>query len=362
MSVLEYKCPHCGGSVEFDSASQQMKCPYCGSEFELEALKGYQAELQDETPDKFDWETYQGAQLTGEELGALSAYRCPSCGGEILGDATTAATHCPYCGNPAVMPQQLSGVFKPDFVLPFKLDKAAAKINLAKHLRGKPLLPKLFKAENRIDSITGMYVPFWLFGCDAHGRARYRATRVTAWSDSRYNYTKTDTYSVIREGDSSFARVPADGSQKMDDAQMDSIEPFDYADLKPFETAYLSGYLADKYDVDAEGAKPRANERIKTSAEGLLRETVTGYATVVPENVSIQLSGGTVEYALMPVWSLVTKYKDKLYSFVMNGQTGKFVGDLPTDWGLFWRWFFGLFAGCTALGVLLLWIIDLVRG
>ena len=362
MSVLEYKCPHCGGAVNFDSASQQMTCPYCDSTFEIAALEEHNAELRSETVDDFGWGDYQNGEWSSEEIQGLSGYRCPSCAGEIVGDATTAATHCPYCGNPAVLPKQLEGMFKPDFVIPFKVDKEAVKAGLEKHLKGKRLLPKLFKAQNRIDSIVGLYVPFWLFDCKAKGQARYQATRVSTWSDSKYNYTKTDYYSVIREGGADFARVPADGSKKMQDTLMESIEPYDYSQMIDFQSAYLSGFLADKYDVTGEECQPYVNERVKKTTEAMLRETVTGYHSCVAQHSSVQFSDGKVAYALMPAWVMSTKYKDKVYTFVMNGQTGKFVGDLPISWGRLWAWFFGLFGGFSAAGFLFLLLIDVLGG
>ena len=355
MNTLEYKCPYCAGAVSFDSASQQMKCPYCESVFDLTALTEYKAEQSVEQADS--WNTYQGEAWLNTELSTLNAYSCPSCGGEIISETTTAATHCPYCGNPSVLLTQLSGLFKPDYVIPFKLDKQAAKSGLINHLKRKPLLPKLFRAENRIDNISGIYVPFWLFDCSTHARINYKATRVSHWSDSRYNYTKTDYFHVLREGDVDFERVPADGSVKMDDTLMDSIEPFEYSELKPFQAAYLSGFLADKYDVDSEACRPRIYERIKNSTEKLFRDTAHGYTTCVTEKASLKVTEGLVNYALLPVWMLNTKYQDKMYSFVMNGQTGKFVGNLPTDIKLFCFWLLGLFAAFSAIGSLALFII-----
>lgn len=128
-----------------------------------------------------------------------------------------------------------------------------------------------------------------------------------------------------------FSRIPVDGSEKMDDTYMESIEPFDYSALVPFSASYLTGYLADKYDVDAEAAVPRADERVETSAVGVLQDTVTGYDNVAVKEQFIAKEGGKVAYAMAPVWILTTKYAGKAYTFMMNGQTGKMVGSLPYD-------------------------------
>jgi hypothetical protein len=142
---------------------------------------------------------------------------------------------------------------------------------------------------------------------------------------------ETEEYLVERGGSIDFEAVPVDGSSKMDDTLMESIEPFDVHEAVPFQTAYLAGYLADKYDVTAEQSIDRANERIKKTAEAAFAEQVMGYETVSLDSSSIQLKNGTVRYALYPVWLLNTTWNGTKYTFAMNAQTGKFVGDLPVD-------------------------------
>ena len=346
--LQEYKCPCCGGAIAFDSTIQKMKCPYCDTEFEMDALKGYDAELQDEETDSMEWETAAGGEWGEGETDGLRTYVCKSCGGEIVGDANTAATSCPFCDNPIVM-GQFSGSLKPDLVIPFKLDKKAAKEGLMKHLTGKRLLPKIFKDQNHIDEIKGVYVPFWLFDTDVDAKVRYKATKIRTWSDSDYNYTQTSYYMVHRGGSVGFEYVPVDGSTKMADDLMESIEPFNCGEAVDFQTAYLAGYLADKYDVTAEESIDRANERVKKSTEQAFAETVIGYDTVVAENTSVQFHGGKAKYALYPVWLLNTTWNGNKYTFAINGQTGKFVGDLPVDKAAATRWTLMLATTFTAV-------------
>jgi len=359
-SLLEYKCPCCGGAIEFNSSLQKMKCPYCDTEFDMETLKAYDEDLNRDQPDDMSWETEPGTEWQAGEEDGMRVYVCKSCGGEIVGDETTAATSCPYCDNPVVMMGQFSGDLKPDLVIPFKLDKKAAKEGLLKHLKGKRLLPKVFKDENHIDEVKGVYIPFWLFDADADADIRYKATKVRVWRDSDYNYTETSYYSVVRAGNLSFASVPVDGSSKMADDLMESIEPFNLSDAVDFQTAYLAGYLADKYDVTAEQSIERANARIKKSTEDSFAKTVTGFATVVPESSSVRLSHGKAKYALYPVWLLNTTWKDTKYTFAMNGQTGKFVGDLPMDKGAFWRWLLSITGIGTALIFGIMWLVKML--
>ncbi len=358
--LKEYKCPCCGGAIEFDSESQNMKCPYCDTEFEPETLKSYDDDLKSEGNEELDWETNPGDEWKEGEAEGMRVYICNSCGGEIIGDETLAATKCPFCDNAVVMKGQLSGALKPDFVIPFKLDKQAAKQGYLKHITGKRLLPKVFKDKNHIDEIKGIYVPFWIFDAEADADARYRATRVNSWSDSNYIYTKTSYYSITRKGSMGFDRIPVDGSEKMADDLMESIEPFDFSGAVDFQTAYLAGYFADKYDVDAEQSVARANERVRKTTEQTFAETVQGYATVVPESVKVRLANGSAKYALYPVWLLNTTYEGNKYTFAMNGQTGKFVGDLPLDKQAYRRWLFGLAAAIGAVGFALSYLFWLM--
>lgn len=351
--IQEYKCPCCGGALEFNSEAQKVKCPFCDTEFEMDVLQAYDDELQNEGTDDYTWQTTAGSEWGEGEAEGMRSFVCKSCGGEIIGDANTAATACPYCGNPVVMMGQFSGTLKPDFVIPFKLDKEAAKKKFADHLKGKKLLPKAFTQGNHIDEIKGIYVPYWLFDTDAVARIRYKCTKVKTWDDSRFRYKRTDYFSVFRAGSIGFDKVPVDGSSKMDDTLMESLEPYNFKEAVPFQTAYLAGYVADKYDVDADASISRANERVKRATEDAFRSTVTGFDSVNVDNSSIQLKNGVANYALYPVWILNTTWNGQKFVFAMNGQTGKFVGNLPMDKSLYWSYLFKAAGIATAVTFLI---------
>ena len=288
----------------------------------------------------------------------MRAYSCPSCGAELICDDSTAATSCPYCGNPTIVPGQFSGTLKPDYVIPFKLDKKAAEEALKRHYKGKRFLPRSFASNNHIQEIKGVYVPFWLFDGAVDVDMDLEATRVVTYTDGDDDVTETSHYALRRAGTVTFQKIPADGSSKMPDGHMDSIEPFDYGELKPFSTAYLPGYLADKYDVSAEDCARRADERAKNTARDAVLATAGGYSSVIPVRENYQLRRGEVQYALLPVWMLNTKWEGKDYLFAMNGQTGRLVGDLPMSWKRFWAWFAGLGAGLTAIITLILMLFS----
>lgn len=333
--LKEYVCPNCGGAMVFDSTTQNLKCQYCDTEIDIASYEEYEAAGLGE--DSLNWKNE--SKIDDESMKEMYIYHCNACGGEIIADKTTGATRCPFCGNPVVMSRQFAGDLKPDWVLPFKLDKEAAKKGLLNHLKGKKLLPSMFEEENYIDEIKGIYVPYWLFDASTSASARYHGTRIRTYSDANYVYTETKHYALIRSGTMSFEKIPVDASSKMEDSLMESLEPFDYSEMVDFETAYLAGYLADKYDVSLDDSIQRANQRLRQSTENALARTVVGYSSVYKEHGSLHIDQGQSRYALLPIWLLNTTYKDKKYTFAMNGQTGKFIGDLPCDMNKFWKEF-----------------------
>ena len=344
--VVNYQCPNCTGPLHFIAQSGQLECDYCGSKFDVAVVQQLYADKEQEaasagTAPRWDVSAAGGA-WSAEEAAHLRAYSCPSCAAELICDDTTAATSCPYCGNPTVVPGQLSGQLKPDYVIPFRLDKDAAIEALKKYYKGKKLLPKAFGAANHIEEVKGIYVPFWLFDGESNAAMRFRGTKVKTYTLGEYRVTETDHYRVTRECEVAFEKVPVDGSSKMPNAHMDAIEPFHYGELKPFSTAYLPGFLADKYDEDAEACSVRANDRILATTERALAATAGGYSTLTREYSSINLKKGDIHYALLPVWMLSTKWKGRDFLFAMNGQTGKLIGDLPVDKARYWGWFMGI--------------------
>lgn len=348
-NVLEYKCPCCDAGLRFGNETQQLTCQYCDNTFDLDTVKTYNESAAKPEIQEISWDQTQQQEWSKGEQETLRVFRCPSCAGEILTDDTTAATFCPYCDNPTIMPARLSGTLRPDGVIPFKTSKDDAKNAFLNLCKGKPLLPKQFTSQQRLEKITGMYVPFWLYDCDGDFDGSYKATRVRKWSDFRYHYTKTDHFLLKRRAGASFSGIPMDGSQKMDDAFMESIEPFDYGQIQSFDMAYLTGYLADKYDVPSENGEQRIRQRVDQTIQDELQPSLLGYASVVPTSRHLRISHSKAKYVLLPVWMLNTRYNGKIYTFAMNGQTGKMTGTFPCCLKRMAAWFAGICAGVTVL-------------
>ena len=239
---------------------------------------------------------------------------------------------------------------------------------MKKFFRRKPLLPGSFSKDNVVEEIKNLYVPFWIFDADVEGKVRFKGEVTRTWSDSEYNYRETKYYSIIRGGGIAFDHVPVDGSSKMEDKLMESIEPYDFSQAEEFNVAYLAGIAADRYDVDKDVTFNRATERFRDGTIQAFRNDIHGYSNVTVQDSNIQLSNTKASYALYPVWILNTKWKDKKYMFAVNGQTGKVAGDLPVSvpkFLLFLFLFFILIGGAVfgiAFAITSDWLVGLIGG
>lgn len=387
--TTNYQCPNCGGQLAFVGSTGTLHCEFCDSGFTPAQVEAIYAERQakadaraakerEANPTSQDQASQpqpaahvsaaqastteatrvnarrstatdpvqaylENSRWDDDDVEHMRAYNCSSCGAQLMVDQVTAVTSCPYCGNNAVLPGQLSDVLKPDYVIPFKLGKNDAVKALKTYYHGKKFLPDSFTEGNHLEEVQGVYVPFWLYTGRADGDMTFNGERITSWSDSKNNYTQTDHYALRRAGSMEFERVPVDGSTRMPDTHMDAIEPFDYAELTDFSVAYLPGYVTDRYDLDVKECDARARTRVETTCKSEIQSTATGYVGVHETSSDINVAWSNVAYALLPVWMLHTKWNGNDYLFAMNGQTGKFIGDLPIDNGKVTRRFLLLF-------------------
>ncbi len=350
MPVLSYNCRNCGSALRFNAKTQDWTCDYCGSIFnksdlveeETEKAAGINGTAEGRAEDHH----YPAQEeLADQEFNArVIGYSCPTCGAEIITDETTAATFCFYCHNPAILTHQLSGANRPSKVIPFSFPKKVVTDRFLEWCKKKPLLPDSFKSHHQLEMLTGIYIPYWLFDCDVNGKLSAIATNVRSWQVGDIRYTETKTYDVYREMRALFKGIPADGSTKADDKLMETIEPFDFSGIKPFVLPYLSGFQAEKYDVDSSGVFPRVEKRIREYMNTLLKSTIKGYGHYSVKEWRIDFQDIKVEYALMPVWLMTYHYKGQSYFFAMNGQTGKVAGKLPLCRGKVLKYFLGISA------------------
>lgn len=363
--VTNYQCPACTGPLHFSGTSGKLECDYCGSSFDISEIDAeYGKKVEDakaEAESEKEKLDEKNAKLSSEERQwkdeEVQMYNCSTCGAQIICEENTVATSCPYCGNPTVIPGQFTAGLMPEKVIPFKIDKKGAENALKQFYKGKSLLPKVFSAENHIEEIKGVYVPFWLFDGTVDAEVSLSCTKVYSRIEGQFRVTETDFYNVRRCGTVPFSKVPADASKKMDNAQMDSIEPFDYSGLVDFSTSYLPGFYAEAYDEDKDTVFPRIKTRVENSAVSEMISDVSGYDGTSVTSQKTNIRDLKTHYAFLPVWLLNTKWKGKDFRFAVNGQTGKVVGNLPISAGRFCGWLFGITAVCTAVFTGLLYFI-----
>lgn len=321
MEVLDNKCPSCGAKITFNPKNQKWDCEYCGSKFTLEEMQKYNNASSEKANQKKEQK---------KKLDNLDIYTCKNCGAEVMADEQTTATFCVYCGSTTILKDKIDNGIAPSKLIPFKNVKEDAIKAFQSLYKGRPLMPKLFNRKENIEKITGVYIPFWTYDLSTSGGIDFSATDVKTWSDFDYRYTKTDKYLCKRDSSMKFNQILVDGSSRFDDDLMDSIEPFDFKDLVEYNHAYLSGFLAEKYDVDSNMAIERANKRAMNTAISETQKTVMHQTKIVAGN-HLSITKLADDYILLPVWMVNVKYRDKNYTFAMNGQTGEIVGNIPVD-------------------------------
>lgn len=342
--ALDNKCPNCSGTITFDIKKQLWHCEYCDGDFKLEDLNKRSSNASSEENNKV------------RESIDVDEYTCKNCGAKVIASENTASTFCVYCGNVAILKNKLTGLYAPDYIIPFKNTKEEIVDNFKNLQKGRPLMPKLFNDPKNIEKITGIYIPFWLFDINIKGQAEFKGLKVSSWQSGDYRYTKTDTYNLIRSADIDFLKVPTDGSSRFDNDLMESLEPFEYEKLEKYNHAYLSGYLAEKYDVSDKDAKDIALERSKNSTISEMKDTCRSFSSVSLKTDSLNKQVINTDYVLLPVWMLNVKFDNKVYTFAMNGQTGKMVGNIPVHKGkalLMWIIVFIITFGLLSIG----WVV-----
>ena len=317
VEVLDNKCPSCGSKIDFNPVNQMWDCKYCGSKYSLDDMKKYD-----------NASNTKNNSVDSNSFSGMTNYHCKNCGAEIIADDTVTATSCIYCGSTAILKEKIDSGRAPDLIIPFKRTKEEALSTFSNFTRGKPLMPKKFKDLKNIEKISGVYIPFWAYDITGDGSITFDCSDVSTWSDSNYRYTKTSKYETIVDGHYDYDKVLADGSSRFSDDLMDSIEPFNFNELKEYNHAYLSGFLAEKYNIDEETSYKRAGSRsLNTCIQLADREIHHDNSSVSKKDIKLVKKNSY--YMMLPVYMVNIKYKDKIYTFAMNGQTGKMVGNIP---------------------------------
>lgn len=353
MPSVSYKCPSCGGELEFRPDTQDFRCAYCLSAFTKEELDALFAEMEAKAEQRGAEEAVkekaEGTSAPDEGDFEGVAYTCPSCGAQVITDDTTAATFCYYCHNPVVLSGRLSGELRPERIIPFSIDKDSAQKEFLKWSRKKWFVPKDFHSRAQLEKITGLYIPFWI--TDHHIDASFAGTgnTVRVWRSGSTEYTETKEYRVTRAGLVDVDSVPKVALQKAEEKLIDGIAPYDMGRATDFSMAYLSGFFAEKYDLGKETVEADIRSQVTGYAEAILRDTVSGYSALRTDHSQVNILDTRWHYTLLPTWMLSYQFKDKTYLYALNGQTGKAYGELPLSMKRLGITFASLFAAVTGL-------------
>ncbi|MDD3252975.1 MAG: TFIIB-type zinc ribbon-containing protein [Lachnospiraceae bacterium] len=346
MAVITYKCPNCGGDLRFHPESQKYRCEYCLSEFTQEQLE--EMTRQEETGPKGETPGVAQAKDLGANDGNPAGvtadmakgtdgnpvlYNCPNCGAEIVTDESTTATFCYYCHNPVVLEGKMEGGYLPKYAIPFAIDRDKALKIFEQWIGKKRYIPKAFYSKDQIDKMTGVYFPYWLYSCQVDGRMDAEGVKHKDWVTGNTRYTQTDKYDVSREGTMKVDHVTRNALSKANRKLVEGVLPFEMEKLQPFHMGYLSGFVAEKRDLEEAKFQDEVQQEVRGFAEEALKSEVAGYDAVTVREQTMDLKDEKWDYALMPVWTLTYKdpKQDKIYYFACNGQTGKICGELPVD-------------------------------
>ena len=344
--VLDNDCPTCGASLKYNPTTQSWLCEFCRVNYTLDELKTHKnASSEENNKDVI------------QDKDNLTIYKCSNCGAEIVADETTSATFCVYCRSTAILKSKLSGEFKPDYIIPFKIDKKKPEVEYSKLSKGRIFTPKYFTNPTNIEKIRGVYIPFWLYDINVSGSMDFSAKIIRSWSTGNTNYTETSTYDVFRTASMDFSKVPVDGSTRFNNDIMNSIEPFNYSEMKEYNHAYLSGFLAERYNVSSDEAYKDAHLRSLTSGRNTITSTLSRYTSKTVKRDTLAANMTDKKYVLLPVWMVNVKYGNKPYIFAMNGQTGKFIGDIPIDKKKVFLFSIVVFVICFAICLLINYLI-----
>lgn len=324
-----FVCKNCGGNVVYSPEKHSMFCPFCDSV-----------------------ESEERRDPTSSNISV-----CPNCNGEVPVEEHTSATRCPYCDNYLIFNERVEGAYEPKKIIPFQMGKEVCKEFLREKFKKCTFAPTDFLSEARLDSMQGVYVPYWFYHYDTNCQYDGEGTKVRSWTTGNTQYTETSYYHIHRDMDIDFQDIPIDASVQMPDDVMDLIAPFNYGQMESFKPEYMSGFYGEKYNMTSDLVESRANQRMRSDAEKLLKDSISGYATVSSGNKNVQVKNSSAEYGLLPLWRYNYQYNGQLYPFYVNGQTGKIVGMPPISKKKVWAYTGTLWACLTAILTLLQLIV-----
>ncbi|MCM1178900.1 MAG: hypothetical protein NC347_01490 [Clostridium sp.] len=307
-----YECPNCGGNLRFDIVSQQLACGHCNAQFSPDEI----------TKDR-DAEESRDYEVT--------VFTCPQCAGEIYSTDNTAAGFCSFCGASTILSSRLRREQKPDFIIPFKKTKEDCKTEYIKRVKKAVFAPKELKNPKYIDGFRGIYMPYWVYYFTQKGFLLIKGTQ----SHRSGDYDITEHFDLTGDLDNYYKGLSFDASSSFADNISERIAPFDVKNMRSFTPSILSGFYADIPDVGEEIYRMDAEEEVNEQTTNYLKHhsEVGRYSIDLGGNLAdkYHTKCEAVNLAMLPVWFMSYRNKDRVAYATVNGQTGKVIADLPVD-------------------------------
>lgn len=330
-----FTCSSCGGDLVFDPRDQVLKCPFCGA---VQQIAVEMKEIEDRDLES----AATGANVNWGSV--KKVFRCNNCGAESIIDGNSTVQSCAFCGSTRIVSYEEAAGIAPDGLVPFKIAKQVAENNFKEWIGKRRFAPGALKTTYRKQSLSGAYIPYWAYSCetdsnysaeagmhyyenemrpvkrDGKTQMEERRVRKTSWSQTRGSFRER------------FRNVLINASKQLKSSVISSVEPFKLDELVPYAPGFLAGFLAEKYSITLDDGWEEARKKIDRDIESAVKKQIKA-DEIRGLFVDTRYDSRRYKHLLLPVWISSYTFKDKIYHFMVNGQTGKVSGEAPVSAG-----------------------------
>lgn len=325
---FDAECPACSASIEFNPETGTLKCPYCGYEAEIAPPE----QEEDRIAQELDFSAAQNRESFewGVEKKIII---CEACAAESIYDALQVADTCPYCGSHQVMEASVENTLAPNGVCQFEVSSKQAGENFHKWIRSRWFTSRAAKRSAKPDRFQGVYLPYWTFDTKTASTytARYGKHRTVHDSEGKAK-TVTDWYSTSGFYQEFIDDHLVSATTRYERKIMDKIEPFYTNNAKAYQPQYVSGFISERYSIGLEDGWKIAQQEIHNHLVSQVEMQVRlQHGADIVSSVQLSTTHDAIKYKyiMLPIWLSSFHFKEKLYRFMVNGQTGKVGGEAP---------------------------------
>ncbi len=344
MPIEEHRfpCDACGSDLRFDPTAGTLTCDHCGNTDTI--VPGGDAVVE------LDFRRAVQAKLPEAEMEETRVAGCPNCGAQVEFNADVHSAECPFCATPVVTDTGAHRHIKPKGLLPFAFDERTARTAMTDWLGSLWFAPNgLQEYARKGRKLSGIYVPYWTF--DADTKSAYTGQRGTHYYENR-TVMRDGKRQTVRVRKTRWRNVRGRVARWFDDVLVlaskslprkftESLEPWDLAEMRPYNPEFLAGFRAEGYTVELVDGYDDARAKMHQIILRDIRFDIGGDEQRI-SNVKTDVSDVTFKHILLPVWLAAYKYRGKTFRFVVNGRTGRVQGERPYS---FWKIFFAVVLG-----------------